>query len=181
MSTKAGAYLRVSDPVQETANQLPALQEYAQRRGWELVRLYSETESGWRGGHQVELARAVTDARRGAFSVLLVWALDRLSREGLLAILSLVHRLGRYGVKVISYQESWTEAPGELGDLLLALAGWVAKMESQSRSERTKAGMARARSQGVHVGRPLGVKDSRPRRKGAARRRIEPVLSEGQW
>ena len=44
---------------------------------------------------------------------MLVWALARLSREGSLAILSLVHRLKIFGVKVMSYQESWTEAPGE--------------------------------------------------------------------
>jgi len=48
----------------------------------------------------------------------LVWALDRLSREGALAILSLVNKLSSCGVKVLSYQESWTEAPGELAELL---------------------------------------------------------------
>ena len=84
---------------------------------------------------------------------MLVWALDRLSREGALAILTLVHRLRVYGVKVISYQESWTEAPGEPGELLFAIAGWVARMESQRRSERTKAGLARARAQGKRLGR----------------------------
>ena len=73
---------------------------------------------------------------------MLAWALDRQSREGTLAILSLVHKLSIYGVKVLSYQESWTEAPGELAELLYALSGWVARMESQCRSERTKAGLA---------------------------------------
>jgi len=80
----------------------------------------------------------LNDARKGKFTIVLVWSLDRLSREGALAILSLVHRLAAYGVRVISYQESWTEAPGELGELLYALTGWVARMESQRRSERTK-------------------------------------------
>ena len=59
-------------------------------------------------------------------------------------MLEIVHRLGRYGVPVISLQESWTEVGGEMPDLLLAIAGWVAKMESQRRSERTKAGLQRA-------------------------------------
>ena len=103
------------------------------------------------------------DARKCKFDVMLVWALDRLSREGSLAILSLVHRLKTFGVKVISYQESWTEAPGELAELLYALTGWVARMESQRRSERTKAGLARIKAQGKHLGRPPGSKD---RKKG---------------
>ena len=96
---------------------------------------------------------------------MLVWALDRLSREGPLAILILVNRLKICGVKVISYQESWTEAPGELRELLYALSGWVARMESQRRSERTKAGLARLVAHGKHLGRPLGSRDRRKRKK----------------
>lgn len=47
-----------------------------------------------------------------------------------------MHRLGGCGVPVWSYQEPWTEAGGELLDLLLAIAGWVARMESNRRSDR---------------------------------------------
>ena len=94
-----------------------------------------------------------------------MWSLDRLSREGPFAILTLVNRLKNCGVKVISYQETWTEAPGELADLLYALTGWVARMESQRRSERTKAGLARVVAQGRKLGRPKGSKDKRRRRR----------------
>ena len=105
------------------------------------------------------------DARKRKFDAVLVWALDRLSREGPLAILTLVNRLKSHGVKIFSYQESWTEAPGELGDLLFALTGWVARMESQRRSERTRAGLARVKAQGRRLGRPPGSKDKRRRRR----------------
>jgi len=105
------------------------------------------------------------NAVKRKFDVVLVWSLDRLSREGPLSILTLVNRLKNCGVKVISYQESWTEAPGELGDLLYALSGWVARMESQRRSERTKAGLARLVAQGKRLGRPPGSKDKKKRRK----------------
>jgi len=97
--------------------------------------------------------------------VVLVWALDRLSREGAAAILNLVNILKVYGVRVISYQEPWTEAPGEIGEVLYAIAGWVAKMESKRRSERTKAGLERALRQGKRLGRPRGSKDKRKRRR----------------
>ena len=73
--------------------------------------------------------------------MLLVWALDRLSREGAAAILNLIDAFKVYGVRVISYQEAWTEAPGQIGEILYAITGWVARMESQRRSERTKAGI----------------------------------------
>ena len=162
--TRCAIYLRVSDSSQHTGNQLPALKDWVSQRGYEVAKVYEETETAWRNGHQKELSRLVTDAYRGKFEVLVVWALDRLSREGALAILQLVSRLNRCGVKVLSYQESWTEAPGELAELLYALTGWVARMESQRRSERTKAGLARAVAQGKKLGRPKGSKDRRRRR-----------------
>ena len=163
--TKASIYVRVSTGAQDTANQLSVLKDWAKRRGFEISRVYSEEESAWKAGHQRELARLLQDSRKRKFDVLLVWALDRLSREGSLAILSLVNRLKICGVKVMSYQESWTEAPGELAELLYALTGWVARMESQRRSERTKAGLARVKAQGKRLGRPPGSKDRRRRRR----------------
>jgi DNA invertase Pin-like site-specific DNA recombinase len=163
--TKVSIYVRVSTGDQDTANQELALTEWARNRGYEVVAIYSEEESAWKTGHQRELARLLQDARKRKFDVMLVWALDRLSREGSLTILSLVHRLKTFGVKVLSYQESWTEAPGELAELLYALTGWVARMESQRRSERTKAGLERVKAQGKHLGRPPGSKDRRKRRR----------------
>jgi putative DNA-invertase from lambdoid prophage Rac len=141
------------------------LTSWAESRGWGTPMVYEETESAWKNGHQRVLANLLEDARKYKFDTMLVWALDRLSREGSLAILSLIHRLKTFGVKVISFQESWTEVPGELAEVLYAIAGWVAKMESQRRSERTKAGLARIVAQGKKLGRPLGSKDNRKRKR----------------
>ena len=162
---KVCIYSRVSTGQQDTTNQSVTLSEWAKQRGFEVVKVYEEEESAWKSGHQRQLARLLDDARRRRFVIVLVWSLDRLSREGALAILSLVHKLTIYGVTVISYQESWTEAPGELAELLYALTGWVARMESQRRSERTKAGLARVKAQGKRLGRPPGSKDKRLRRR----------------
>ncbi len=166
---KASVYLRVSTTEQSTDNQRPALEAYAESRGWEVTAIYAENESAWKAGHQTELKHLIADARQQKFGIVLVWSLDRLSREGSAAILNLINTLKLYQVKVISYQESWTEAPGELGELLFALAGWVARMESQRRSERTKAGLVRAISQGKTLGRPSGTKDKKRRKKRSAR------------
>ena len=163
LTDNASLWLRVSDPGQHADNQLADLQAWAQRRDLEVVRVYELQESAWRGAHQKMLGQVYRDARQGMITVLLVWALDRLSREGPLATLEIVHRLGQTGVQVWSYQEPWTEAGGELLDLLLAIAGWVAHMESNRRSEGTKAGLHSAVSQGKRLGRPPGSKDKKKR------------------
>ena len=165
VQSKAAILARVSDAGQHSENQFPDLIAWAQRRGLEVVVTYQFQESAWKGAHQKQLSQVYRDARAGKFQVLLVWALDRLSREGPLATLEIVHRLGQSGVQVWSYQEPWTEAGGELLDLLLAIAGWVARMESNRRSERTKAGLARAVAQGKRLGRPKGSKDSKKRKR----------------
>ncbi len=114
-------YSRVSTGQQDTPYQSVVLSEWAKQRGFEVVKVYEEEESAWKSGHQRVLASLITDTRQRRFQAVLVWALDRLSREGALVILSLVNKLSSYGVKVLSYQESWTEAPGELAELLYAL------------------------------------------------------------
>jgi len=162
---KAVIYARCSTQDQSTDNQVPVLEAWAKQRDFEVVEVYKENESAWKAGHQAELHRLMTDARKHRFDVVLVWALDRLSREGSAAILNIINALGMYKVRVLSYQESWTEAPGQLGELLFAIAGWVARMESERRSERTLSGLERARREGKTLGRPQGSKDKVKRKR----------------
>lgn len=163
---KVAIYLRVSTSEQTVKNQLPALERWITDRGHELIEVYSESESAWKSGHQRELSRLLNDLRSGRrkVDICLVWALDKLSREGVAAILNLVDRFKRCGVKVVSLQESWTEAPGDMADLLYAITGWVANFEGKRRSERTKAGLVRAVAEGKKLGRPKGRKDKRKRK-----------------
>lgn len=156
-------YTRVSTKDQTTENQLTVLEKWVTDRGYELVEIYSENESAWHRGHQRELARLFNDLRRQKVDICLVWSLDWLSRQGVAAILNLVDRFKRHGVKVISFQESWTEAPGDMAELLYAITGWVANFESRRRSERTKAGLARAVAEGKKLGRPKGSRDKKKR------------------
>ncbi len=171
---KAALWVRVSDPDKQTvANQLPPLAELAERRGFEVVRTYAVESSAWRGKHHPALADLYADAQRGLFDVVIVWALDRLSREGVYATAYTLRRLALANVNIISHQEPFIEAMGEMRDVLVAFLSWVAEYESKRRSERTKAGMARSAAAGVRVGRPSGTKDSKSRRqrsdKGVAR------------
>ena len=162
----AAIFARVSKKdVQDTANQLGQLRQWASGRGFEIVAEYVVEESAYTGAQRRQLEQVIRDGRRGRFRVLLVWALDRLSREGAEAILTLVRRLHEVGVRTLSYQEPWTEASGEMLELLLAIAGWQARVESQRKGERVKAALARRKAEGKPIGRQPGARDKRPRRR----------------
>ena len=164
---KAACYLRVSTGQQDVSNQLPAIKEWCDRRGYEMGEVYQEVESAWRAGHQRELSRLLDDIRSGRrkFDYLIVWALDRLCRQGIGPVLQLVSTFETYGVKVISLQESWTATEGPMRELFIAMAAWAGKFESDRRSERTKAGLTRAVANGKKLGRPAGRKDKKKRRR----------------
>lgn len=166
--TKAAIWLRVSTTEQDAANQRPALEALALQRGWEIVKVYELTgESAFSAsaGYRTAIDSMLVAARRGEFNVLACWSLDRLTRQGPLDALRLLDKLGRSGVAMVSVQEPWLEVGPEFRDVLVALVGWVAKWESQRRSERTLAGMARAKAGGARIGRPPGSRDKRKRKR----------------
>jgi DNA invertase Pin-like site-specific DNA recombinase len=167
MKMNVAAYLRVSTSDQHPDNQLPAIRAWCESRNYDLVEIYQENESAWKSGHQHELARLLNDLRRGRrrYEYLVVWSLDRLSRQGVAAILHLINTFELYDCKVVSISESWTMVDGPSRELFIAVTGWVAKFESDRRSERTKAGLVKARANGKSLGRPIGKKDSKKRRK----------------
>ncbi len=158
-------YLRVSSLDQATENQLPALEKWIADRGHELVEIYRENESAWKSGHQRELSRLFADLPKHRPDICLTWALDRLTREGIGKIFELMNKFKHHGVQIVSHQESWTEQSGPMADLLIAVVAWVANFESIRKSERTLAGLARARKEGKTLGRPKGRKDKTKRRR----------------
>lgn len=165
---KTALYLRVSTREQSTDNQLPKLRDYAVSKGYQVAAVYYETESAWKSGHQRELSRLLDDIRSGRrkFDVLLCWALDRLSRQGIGSLLQLINAFELYGCHVISVTESWTHPEaGPMREMFIAMSAWAAKFESDRRSERTRAGLDNARANGKTLGRPLGSKDGKKRRK----------------
>jgi DNA invertase Pin-like site-specific DNA recombinase len=66
-----------------------------------------------------------------------------------------LQRLMSFGVGFHSYTEAHLATDNELvRNVLLALLSSLAKLEAQKISERTKAGMARAKAKGIRIGRP---------------------------
>jgi len=160
---KVAIYARVSTEDQTTENQIWELEQWAGRRGWQVVDIYRENETAWKSGHQKQWARLKQDARLRTFDAVVVWALDRVTRQGVSYLFQQIQALKTYDVKLISMQEVWIETLGELTEVFVALVGFIASYESRRRSERTKAGMERARADGKHIGRPKGRKDHKKR------------------
>ena len=164
---KIAIYARVSknDESQDPQNQLNPLRDYAKALGGEIVEEYVDLASGGSSDRE-NFLRMLNDAQKHRFDLLLIWALDRFSREGISNTLGYLKRLGRNGIALKSLQESWLDTQDAgLGQLLLAIFSWVAQQERMRIVERTKAGLERAKRQGKKLGRPQGAKDSRERRR----------------
>jgi DNA invertase Pin-like site-specific DNA recombinase len=148
-------YGRVStkDRGQDTENQLRQLREFAARQDWTVVREFVDHESG-AGSDRPEFQAMFQGASRREFDVLLFWSLDRLSREGVLETLQHLNRLTGYGVCWRSFTEQYLDSCGAFRDAVLAILAVIAKQERIRLSERTKAGLAVARSKGRKLGRP---------------------------
>ena len=167
-AVRAALYLRVSTRDQSVENQERELRQWAGRLGLEVVAVYADTMSGARSD-RAALAAVLIAAHRREFDVLLVWALDRVSREGIGRMVGYVEQLRTAGIRVLSHQEPWLDTGGPVGELVLAIFAWVAKQERERIGERVRAGQTRARAQGVHIGRrPRLVDVEEVRRRRAA-------------
>ncbi len=62
-------------------------------------------------------------------------------------------------------KEPFTDLPNGLDSVMYSIVAWVAKFESQRRSERTEAGLVRAVASGSRLGWPAGSKDKNCRRR----------------
>ena len=101
---------------------------------------------------------------------MLFWALDRFSREDVLPTLHHLQRLDSYGVAWRSFTEQYLDSTGIFTDAVIFIMATIAKQENIRRSERVKAGLARAKRQGARFGRPQ-VSDAKASRTTLSRRR----------
>lgn len=152
---RVAIYARVStkDKGQSTENQVPDLRAYAQARGWTIYKEYVEEESGGTG-HRSQFQHLFADAHKRRFDLVLFWSLDRLSREGALATLTYLNQLESWGVAYKSFTEQWLDSTGIFKEAIISLLATLAKQERVRMSERTKAGLVRARAAGKQLGAP---------------------------
>jgi DNA invertase Pin-like site-specific DNA recombinase len=148
-------YSRVStkDKGQDVENQLRQLRGFCAKQGWTICREFVDHASGKRGDREQFLAMFEAASRR-EFDTVLFWSLDRFSREGVYETLQHLQRLTAYGVGYRSFTEQYLDSCGLFKDAVISILATIAKQERVRLSERTIAGLQRARQQGRVGGRP---------------------------
>lgn len=154
---KVAIYARVSkeeEGLQEPENQLIPLRQYANSLNYEVFAEYVDRCSGG-DSNRPEFQRMMGMVRQHRFGLVLIWALDRFSREPLINTLKYIEDLKGNGVGLKSYTEGWLDTSQQgVGELLLAIFGWVAAEERRKISQRTKAALQRKKNLGQKLGRP---------------------------
>jgi DNA invertase Pin-like site-specific DNA recombinase len=150
---KAAIYARVSTEKQELDNQILQLTQYIERSNWQLVKTYSETISG-KTTSRPAFDEMFEDARKRFFDVVVFWSLDRFSRAGTLHTLQKLNELNSLGVDYVSYQERYIDSLGPFKDVVISIFSTLAKLEREKISQRTIAGLERAKKEGRVGGRP---------------------------
>jgi len=153
---RVAIYARVSTDRQESDNQLDQLRRYAQLQSWTCAGDFIDhAESGGKAD-RAEFRRLFDAAARRQFDVVLVWALDRFTWEGVAETFGHIQKLTAYGVQFESFTEPHFRTTGPAGELMIAVAAWIAKQERTRISERVRAGLERTKKNGTKTGHPIG-------------------------
>ena len=152
---RAALYMRVSSLDQRPESQLYDLQQLASQRGYEIVKEYTDKISGAKA-RRPALDELLADARRRRFDVVIVWAFDRMARS-VRHFLEVLDELNQLGIEFVSCREN-IDTGGALGRAMVVIVGAIAELERNLITERVRAGMRRARLDGIQLGRkPLDV------------------------
>jgi DNA invertase Pin-like site-specific DNA recombinase len=146
------AYARVSTPEQGFELQRASVERRASNEGVSEIAWYSETRSG-RSWVRPELERLLEAVRQGRHSRVYVWRLDRLTRRGPHDTLNVVQALRSSGVELISVSVGF-DFWGAVGELLVSMLGFAARLEMDAQIDRQQAARARIEAEGGKWGRP---------------------------
>jgi DNA invertase Pin-like site-specific DNA recombinase len=147
-------YLRVSTGGQSVENQRLELVAAAARNGWEIVRTFEDRGfSGAKGRDQRPALNKMLEAvARREFDIVGAWSVDRLGRS----LQDLVATLGELHAKKVDLylHQQGLDTTTPAGRALFQMLGVFAEFERSIIVERVRAGLARARKEGRHLGRP---------------------------
>ncbi len=149
---KAVIYARYSSDNQTEASiegQLRECMEFAERMGIDVIGNYIDRAFSAKSDHRPEFQRMIKDSYKHAFDCIIVWKLDRFSRNRY----DSAHYktlLRKNGVKVISAMESISE--GSEGILLESVLEGMAEYYSAELAEKVVRGMKENALKGLHNG-----------------------------
>jgi len=137
------------------------------------AKVFSEKASGAKSD-RAELRKVVSRMREG--DVLVVTRLDRLARSTR-DLLNTLDEITRLGAGFKSLADSWADTTTPHGRLMLTVLGGLAEFERELIKARTGEGRARAKAEGVHMGRPSKLTPHQ-RREAIARRDAGEALTD---
>ena len=167
---KAGGALSAGlDDGADDTNQRRELQAVAARHGWEVVQVSPTTAyRAPRGKDRPGLDALLKGVARREFDMVAAWSVDRLGRslQDLIEVLSDLHAKG---VDLYLHQQGLdTSTPS--GRAMYQMMGVFAEFERAIIRERVLSGLARAKAEGITLGRP-SIEDSNAGKYEPSRRR----------
>jgi DNA invertase Pin-like site-specific DNA recombinase len=156
---RVAIYLRVSTSTQTVENQRLELEAYCERQGWSISQVYEDAGVSGSTYDRSALQQMLKDAAKGKFEVLMVWKIDRLARSTS-DLLHILQQLKATGVDFISTTQS-IDTTSSMGKMVLTFLAAIAEFERETIVERVKAGIHRAKAEGVRIGRPRVAVDVR--------------------
>ncbi len=155
------------------------LEDYCQRRGWEIAGSYVDVGISGAKEKRPELDRLMTDAHRRRFDSVVVWRFDRFARS-VSHLLRALETFRALGIEFVSLSEQ-VDTSTPTGKMVFTVLGAVAELERSLIVERVKAGLRNARAKGKRLGRPRKIVDrariSRLRARGLSVRAIAAEVS----
>jgi site-specific DNA recombinase len=165
MRTAIG-YVRKSNQGERAAASLEQqealVREYCARHQLDLVAIKTEVQSASRGKRRPVWDQCLADLTSGAVGNVVVWALDRASRRGILGLAEVIEAVEGTGGVLHSVTEQ-LDLSTAMGQAMAGVIASMAKQESDNISLRVKrAFKAKAESGAKHSGglRRFGVDDN---------------------
>jgi DNA invertase Pin-like site-specific DNA recombinase len=161
MKKRVGIYLRVSTDGQTTQNQRRELEAVAARSGWDVVAIYEDAGISGSNGRDKRpgFDRLLNDATARKINMIAAWSVDRLGRS-LQHLVGFLNELQALNCHLYLHQQSIdTTTPS--GRAMFQMCGVFAEFERSMIVERVNAGLARARANGVRLGRGNRKDDQR--------------------
>ena len=126
--SRACLWLRVSTDSkgQDPELQRSDLEQVCDQRGWHIAKTYEVEESAFGKTPREQFQAMLEDARKGKFDVLVVWSLDRFSREGEWSVSRIMAILQDWNVRFYSYNEPFLDTTGPFAGFLIPplIRGW---------------------------------------------------------
>lgn len=154
---RAALYLRVSKHDQTINNQRIELEKVAAAKGWKIVSVFKdEGLSGSFGrGVRSQYDAMLRSGVKAQHDVVMAWDVSRLSRS-LAELVATLDELHALGIDLYLHQQA-IDTTTPAGKAMFQMCGVFAEFERAILSERVKAGLKRARSEGKLLGRPMKV------------------------